>query len=87
MCTIRSAWSESKIPSNYANATGSDLTILTVSTLTRTTCPTSRTMYCSSFARVGSDRDPAALVRHSGDQARQIVARGEAVADEQDFER
>jgi hypothetical protein len=40
----------------YANAVGSPSTILTVSTLTRTTWPTSRTMYCSSSARFGGGR-------------------------------
>ena len=40
------------------NPSGSASTILTVSTLTRTTWPTRRTMYSGSSARFGSDRMP-----------------------------
>jgi hypothetical protein len=36
------------------NSPGSAFTIFTVWTLTRITCPTSRTMYCGSSSRFGS---------------------------------
>ena len=46
---------------HYANSFGNPFTIFTVSTLTRITCPTRRTMYCGSSSRLGSEVMPLRL--------------------------
>src|SRR5438552_1387434 len=52
---------EAKPVHHFAYFSGSPATIFTVSKLTRTTCPTRRTMYSGSSARFGSDLIPLRL--------------------------